>query len=458
MLPVCKSAIAILSPEATSPALATLLLQDANAPQLTFWRRLSSLHPWLLYAAEMAVLLAVVWAFRYFAVRRLRKWAERQDSLHHNQMVSVVVRALTPMLLIGIAAIALNLLGLPPRFLALSDQLLYIATIVVVIYFMSKVLQVLISRWFATVRGIGARQSTVEFFTRIIFGIVATLFVLDNLNVQLKAIWTTLGVGGVAVALALQDTLTNFFAGVYLRLDNSVEQGDYIQIEGSQEGFVGELGWRSTRMRTLSNHLVVIPNAKLATTPFTNYSVTSSEEITVLAFKISREANPENVKQILIDEANRAAKEIPEIVLVPPPTAWHVPKLGEPMQDYTLTVHVRSSRDRFNVHFALRSKIFERLAKEGIAVEGAPADANAAQPAAKAPERGEQRPAKSKAARAQPLAARTATGDVTAGNVPVEEEQRVLPEPEKRKAAAASPSANGGSSGEKPHGPEKAPR
>ena len=455
MLPFYKSVIAAFSDQASPVAVAALL---QSAPRLTFWQRLSSLHPWLLYAAEIVVLLVVVWAFRYFAVRRLRKWAERRDSLHHNQMVRVVVRALTPMLLIGIIAIALNLLSLPPRFLALSDQLLYIATIVVVIYFASKILQVLISRWFATAHGIAARQSTVEFFTRIIFGIVATLFVLDNLNVQLKAIWTTLGVGGVAVALALQDTLTNFFAGVYLRLDNAVEQGDYIQIEGSQEGFVGELGWRSTRMRTLSNHLVVIPNTKLATTPFTNYSVTSAEEITVLAFKISREANPDTVKQILIDETNRAAKDISEIVLVPPPTARHVPKLGEPMQDYTLTVHVRSSRDRFNVHFALRSKILERLAKEGIAVEGAPADTNAAPPAAKAPGKVEQRQAKSKAAKAQPAVARTASSEVIAGNVPAEEEQRVLPQPEKRKAAAASSSWSAGSSGEKPDGPEKAPR
>jgi small-conductance mechanosensitive channel len=456
MLPLCKSAIAVFSEQATPLTLAPLQLQ--SAPQLTFWQRLSSLHPWLLYAAEIAVLLVVVWAFRYFAVRRLRKWAERRDSLHHNQMVRVAVRALTPMLLIGIVAIALNLLSLPPRFLALSDQLLYIATIVVMIYFASKILQVLISRWFAAAHGIGARQSTVEFFTRIIFGIVATLFVLDNLNVQLKAIWTTLGVGGVAVALALQDTLTNFFAGVYLRLDNAVEQGDYIQMEGSQEGFVGELGWRSTRMRTLSNHLVVIPNTKLATTPFTNYSVTSAEEITVLAFKISREANPEAVKQILIDETNRAAKDISEIVLDPPPTARHVPKLGEAMQDYTLTVHVRSSRDRFNVHFALRSKIFARLAKEGIAVEGAPPDGDASQPAATVPVKGEQRPAKSKTVKAQQAASLVASGDATAGNVPAEEEQRVLPQPEKRKAAAANSSASGGSAGEKVDGPEKAPR
>jgi len=452
MLPFCKSAIAVFGERATPAALAPLLLQ--SAPRLTFWQRLSSLHPWLLYAAEIAVLLVVVWAFRYFAVLRLRKWAERRDSLHHNQMVSVTVRALTPMLLIAIIAIALNLLDLPPRFLGLSDRLLYIATIVVVIYFASKILQVLISRWFATVQGTGAKRSSVEFFTRIIFGIVATLFVLDNLNVQLKAIWTTLGVGGVAVALALQDTLTNFFAGVYLRLDNAVEQGDYIQIEGSQEGFVGELGWRSTRMRTLSNHLVVIPNTKLATTPFTNYSVTSAEEITVLAFKISRAANPEAVKQILIDETNRAARDIPEIVLDPPPTARHVPKLGEPMQDYTLTVHVRSSRDRFNVHFALRSRIFERLAKEGIAVEGAPADGRAAQPPAKGPAKAEQRLTKSKASKAPEEASRGASGEVTAGNVPAEEELRVLPQPEKNRAAAASASASCGGTGEKPDGPE----
>ena len=408
------------------------------------WKRLSGLHPWLLYSVEMALLLAAVAVLRVFAVRRLRAWAERHDTRHHNQMATVAVRALTPLLVIALIATALNLLSLPSKFLAISDRLLYIATIVVFIYFAAKTLQVLLNRWFRATQSPASQRESIEFFTRIAFGVVATLFVLDNLDVQLKAIWTTLGVGGVAVALALQDTLTNFFAGVYLRLDNSVEQGDYVRIEGSQEGFVGELGWRSTRMRTLDNQLVVVPNAKLATTPFINYSVTSSERAAVLAFKISRDTNPETVKAILLDEATRAAKQITEISLDPPPVVRHVPKLGEARQDYTLTVQVRSSRDRFNVYFALRQRILERLVRERVEVDGAPEiDAQAARTtpaqedaklAAPPPNRSDLRKP------ATPIAAGSARTVAAASNVgPSETElpQRVIPMPEKKKAASA---------------------
>ncbi|HET9399989.1 MAG TPA: mechanosensitive ion channel family protein [Candidatus Acidoferrales bacterium] len=420
--------------------LRALLLAESPKMNLQFWKDFYGLHRWMIYGAEIALLLAIVWAVRYFVARRLRAWADRHDSHHHSQVVGVAIRALTPMLSIGVIAVALNLLELPPRFLAVADRLLYIATIVVVIFFASKVLQVLINRWM-NITGTGhAQRNSVEFFTRIIFGIVATLFVLDNLDVQLKAIWTTLGVGGVAVALALQDTLTNFFAGVYLRLDNSVEPGDYIQIEGSQEGFVGELGWRSARMRTLDNHLVVVPNTKLATTPFINFSVTSAEELTILAFKISSKANPENVKALLVEEATRAAKQIPEISLDPAPTARHVPKLGQAMQDYTLTVHVKSTRDRYNVHFALRARVLDRLAKEGIEVEGSsapPANGAKPQPSPSAPNETKEKAAAAKPARA---AAKPAGETVApdANSPRIEDTERVIPVPSKTKAAAGS--------------------
>lgn len=96
---------------------------------------------------------------------------------------------------------------------------------------------------------------------------------LDNLGISLTAVWTTLGVGSVAIALALQDTLSNFFAGVYVRLDSPVRVGDYIRLDGGNEGFVVQIGWRSTRIRTLPNNIAVVPNAKLASAVITNYSM-----------------------------------------------------------------------------------------------------------------------------------------------------------------------------------------
>ena len=97
--------------------------------------------------------------------------------------------------------------------------------------------------------------------------------VLENLGISLTAIWTTLGVGSVAVALALQETLSNLFAGLYLLADRPVSPGDYIKLDSGQEGYVMHIGWRSTTMRTQSNNIVFVPNSTMAKAVITNYSL-----------------------------------------------------------------------------------------------------------------------------------------------------------------------------------------
>jgi small-conductance mechanosensitive channel len=75
---------------------------------------------------------------------------------------------------------------------------------------------------------------------------------------------TALGVGGLTVALALQEPLANFFAGFFITLSGQIRVGDYVKLDSGQEGYVVDFSWRSTRLRMLANNLVVVPNARLA--------------------------------------------------------------------------------------------------------------------------------------------------------------------------------------------------
>ncbi len=108
---------------------------------------------------------------------------------------------------------------------------------------------------------------------RVLFTILAISIVLEHNHASLTAIWTTLGVGSVAVALALQDTLSNLFAGLYLLADRPVSPGDYIKLDSGQEGYVLHISWRSTRMRTQSNNIVFVPNSIMSKAVITNYSL-----------------------------------------------------------------------------------------------------------------------------------------------------------------------------------------
>jgi small-conductance mechanosensitive channel len=102
--------------------------------------------------------------------------------------------------------------------------------------------------------------------------VVGTLVLLGHAGIAITPLVTALGIGGLAAALALQDTLSNLFGGFHLLADQPVSVGDLIRLENGMEGVVEDIGWRSTRIRSLSKDLIVVPNAKLAQSILTNCS------------------------------------------------------------------------------------------------------------------------------------------------------------------------------------------
>lgn len=118
------------------------------------------------------------------------------------------------------------------------------------------------------------RKEVINLILKIIYFIIfviALLIVLSKLGFNVSAIIASLGIGGLAVALATKDILANFFASVMLLFDNSFSQGDWI-VCGDIEGTVVEIGLRKTTVRTFDNALIFVPNSKLASDPIRNWS------------------------------------------------------------------------------------------------------------------------------------------------------------------------------------------
>ena len=101
--------------------------------------------------------------------------------------------------------------------------------------------------------------------------ILGGLILLNHFNVSITPILTALGVGGLAVALALQDTLSNLFGGFYVAVAGQVRLGDYIKLNTGEEGYVTDIGWRCTTLPGTANNMIIVPNAKLAQAIVTNY-------------------------------------------------------------------------------------------------------------------------------------------------------------------------------------------
>lgn len=106
----------------------------------------------------------------------------------------------------------------------------------------------------------GLSQTVIRAFVLVI----GALVLLDHAGIRITPLVTALGIGGLAAALALQDTLSNLFGGFHLLADQPIHVGDLIRLENGMEGVVEDIGWRSTRIRSLSKDLIVVPNAKLA--------------------------------------------------------------------------------------------------------------------------------------------------------------------------------------------------
>jgi small-conductance mechanosensitive channel len=196
---------------------------------------------------------------------------------------------------------------------------------------------------------------------------VVAVLVSDALGISLAPALTALGVGSLAVALALQDTLSNFFSGLYLVVDKPVRPGDFIRVDPSYEGYVQSIGWRSTHLRTLSNNLVIIPNGTLSKAIITNYTLPTPHVASSVRVDVSADADLDKVEDALADEAKRAA-DIAGMAEAPAPSVSLSPGFVDGAVGFTISFHVRSFGDQGNVQHALRKRIAARFRKDGIAL------------------------------------------------------------------------------------------
>jgi len=192
------------------------------------------------------------------------------------------------------------------------------------------------------------------------------LLILSVLGVSIAPLLTALGVGGLAVALALQETLANLFAGIHILMEKMIRIGDVLKLENGQEGCVLDISWRTTRIRTPSNTMVVIPNSKLAQSIVTNFDLPDKPVALQLPISVSYESSPERVEKIVTEEVQNLIGKVSGLLGEPAPFVTLVPGFGVSSLDFTLTCQVREYGDQNRVQDALRKAVLRRLTEEGI--------------------------------------------------------------------------------------------
>ncbi len=318
----------------------------------------------------VAFLLAVVGALvlRAVLLGSLNRWVPRSS------VVEAFGRAIRIPSLLWCAVfglyvaseVALESASLPERVHEHVALLLEAAVIVSVTITAANLLGTLVvraSEWQALGGGVTGLAQTV---TRAVVFIVGLLVLLSVFGVQITPILTALGVGGLAVALALQDTLANLFAGLHMLADKPIRVGDYVKIGDNVEGYVIDVGWRSTRIRSLANNVLVLPNQAVAKATITNYDLPESRMGIGLKVSVEHAADPQQVQAVLLDEVTKAVGEVPGLLGDPAPGVSFIPGFGEYSLDFTVGCQVARFVDQYPVQDELRRRILARLRAEGV--------------------------------------------------------------------------------------------
>lgn len=193
--------------------------------------------------------------------------------------------------------------------------------------------------------------------TRIVVLSIGGLILLRHFDITITPILTALGVGGLAVALALQDTLANFFAGVHILVENPMSLGDYIKLGEGEEGIVTDIGWRTTRIRTGSNTMVVVPNTKITSGILTNFTLPTarvSAEVLILA---AHDADVDVIAQLAMETAVETAGVLEE----PAPTVLFDPGILPTHMQLKLIVHVANQLEKGGIQSRIRVGLLHKL-------------------------------------------------------------------------------------------------
>jgi len=311
---------------------------------------------------------SILFALRAIVFRLLHKWAERTET----KIDDIIIKAFKVPSLYWCIAIGLyigvSVSELPERYIFYFSKVIHI----IVIFSITIATANLSGKIF---RDYVQKSELPIPTTGLVYGIlkgtifvIGFLIILTVLGISITPLITALGVGGLAVALALQDTLANLFAGIHILVEKSIRVGDFIKLETGQEGYVEDITWRTTRIRMLPNNIVVIPNSKLAQSIVTNYYLPEKRMSLLIPVSVSYSSDPEKVEKILVEEAKKAVGEVPGLLGEPEPFVRFIPGFGDSSLDFTLICQVKEFVDQYPVQHELRKRIFKRFKEEGIEI------------------------------------------------------------------------------------------
>jgi len=201
---------------------------------------------------------------------------------------------------------SLKSLSIISQYNGLIDKIFIVLIVLFSAVVLAKITDVIVNSWLRVKKNKKTPQIVNLLINAVIY-IIALLIILQFFDIRLTPILATLGLGALALGLALQPTLANLFAGVRILSDKPINVGDYIEID-KLSGYVEDIGWSTTRIRTLPNNIVIVPNSKLADSIVINHSMPREEIGVIVKCGVDYKSNLKKVEKITLEIAKKIQK------------------------------------------------------------------------------------------------------------------------------------------------------
>jgi len=269
----------------------------------------------------------------------------------------------------GIAGIYAAVFNIPmnPTVRVIANKILLAVVVLSVSVVASRVAVGFINLYSEKRKGALPATSLFNIFAKIVVFTIGILIILQSLGISITPIITALGVGALAVALALQDTLANLFAGIHVIVSGQVKPGDYVRLDSGEKGYVTDVTWRNTTIRALPNNMIIVPNSKLASAIITNYYQPEKEMSVLVQVGVSYDSDLKKVEKVTMEVGRELMREleggVPEFE---PFIRYHT--FDDFSINFTVILRVNEYVSQYLIKHEFVKRLHERYNKEGIVI------------------------------------------------------------------------------------------
>ncbi len=322
-------------------------------------------------AALAAAFLVAGFALAYLFERLLRRHILRRPVGSRFRAPLVLLGALRGVAYFWLPLVSLDavtrILPLSPAALDLVRELTVVLLILVVTLVFVRVVGLLVARFATRSETQLPSISIFTTITQVLVLIVGVLVVLQFLGIAITPMLTALGVAGLAVALALQDTLSNLFAGFHLIASRKIRPGDFIRLDTGEEGYVTDVTWRNTTVRQIPRNSLIIPNAQLAAARVINFHLPARETGLAVEVGVGYDSDLRQVERVTLEVARELRDLYPKRMAVTDPYL-RFQAFSDFSINFSVMIFVREYLDQIFIRHEFIIRLHERYRREGITI------------------------------------------------------------------------------------------